>query len=204
MYREQRDLLEEQFDADAGNPDCDAATDGVRTTTVDSFQGQEAPIVIIDLVSSDPERPAEVGFIAHPKRLNVATTRAQQYSFIVGNWSLWMKDPRGLAAARRSPRHRLWNQRTASFHSFLKWVEENGQIVHWPQDKLKQSLDQYPAPDNTLKGGGIPFSYEKKRRGSLGGRVSVPEKRPRWTENSQPGRQLDTGPWRRGRVRFRD
>ena len=53
-------------------------------TTVDKFQGQEAPIVIYSMASSSPEEaPRGMSFLYDPNRLNVATSRAQCICILV-------------------------------------------------------------------------------------------------------------------------
>jgi ATP-dependent exoDNAse (exonuclease V) alpha subunit len=50
----------------------------VRVGTVDKFQGQEAPVVIVSLASSSGEEaPRGLGFVFNRNRINVATSRAQ-------------------------------------------------------------------------------------------------------------------------------
>ena len=62
-----------------------------RIGTVDRFQGQEAPISIHSLTSSDAENaPRGIGFVLDPDRLNVAISRAQCLSIVVGSPSLVM------------------------------------------------------------------------------------------------------------------
>ena len=52
--------------------------EGVRVGTVDKFQGQEAPVVIVSLASSSGEEaPRGLGFVFNRNRINVATSRAQ-------------------------------------------------------------------------------------------------------------------------------
>ncbi len=52
--------------------------DGVRVGTVDKFQGQEAPVVIVSLASSSGEEaPRGIAFVFNRNRINVATSRAQ-------------------------------------------------------------------------------------------------------------------------------
>ena len=52
--------------------------EGVRVGTVDKFQGQEAPVVIISLASSSGEdAPRGLSFVFNKNRINVATSRAQ-------------------------------------------------------------------------------------------------------------------------------
>ncbi len=59
---------------------------GVRVGTVDKFQGQEAPIVIYSLTSSNKEEiPAgRTDFLFMPNRTNVAASRAQCLAVVVG------------------------------------------------------------------------------------------------------------------------
>lgn len=59
---------------------------GARVGSVDKFQGQEAPVVIISMCAS----PGEFGqrgmeFVLDKNRLNVAISRAQSMSIIVGD-----------------------------------------------------------------------------------------------------------------------
>ena len=63
--------------------------DRARIGTVDSFQGQEAPISIHSLTASDGENaPRGIGFVLDPDRLNVAISRAQCLSIVVGSPNL--------------------------------------------------------------------------------------------------------------------
>jgi uncharacterized protein len=51
---------------------------GVRVGTVDKFQGQEAPVVVVSLASSSGEEaPRGLSFVFNRNRINVATSRAQ-------------------------------------------------------------------------------------------------------------------------------
>jgi hypothetical protein len=50
---------------------------------VDSFQGQERDLIILDLVRANPDR--EIGFTLQPNRLNVALSRARQKLIILTN-----------------------------------------------------------------------------------------------------------------------
>jgi uncharacterized protein len=55
-----------------------AVPEEVRVGTVDKFQGQEAPVVIVSLASSSGEEaPRGLGFVFNKSRINVATSRAQ-------------------------------------------------------------------------------------------------------------------------------
>ena len=70
-----------------------ALTEGNRTGTVDKFQGQQAPISILSMTSSDDENaPRGIDFLFDPKRLNVAISRAQCLSIVIMNKNLFRSD----------------------------------------------------------------------------------------------------------------
>ncbi|HEY8518718.1 MAG TPA: TM0106 family RecB-like putative nuclease [Gammaproteobacteria bacterium] len=71
------------------------ALPGVRVGTVDKFQGQEAPVVIVSLTTSSPEEaPRGMSFLYSANRLNVATSRAKTLCILVGNPKLFEPDCR--------------------------------------------------------------------------------------------------------------
>lgn len=84
-YSAQAKLLQDVFRANS----LDGAT--LRTGTVHGFQGDERPLMIIDLVDSVGERRAGIFFQANQlndsgaKLMNVALSRAQEGLIIVGN-----------------------------------------------------------------------------------------------------------------------
>ena len=60
-----------------------------RVGTVDKFQGQEAPVVIVSMCSSTTEEsPRGADFLLNPNRLNVAISRAKALAIVVGSPSL--------------------------------------------------------------------------------------------------------------------
>jgi uncharacterized protein len=60
-----------------------------RVGTVDKFQGQQAPVVIVSLTtSSAADAPRGVHFVANRNRLNVAVSRARSLAILVGNPAL--------------------------------------------------------------------------------------------------------------------
>lgn len=63
----------------------------VDVGTVDSFQGQERDVVILDLVRANPGK--EVGFTLDSNRLNVALSRAREKLVIVANLSTFQGHP---------------------------------------------------------------------------------------------------------------
>ncbi len=68
---------------------------GVRIGTVDKFQGQQAPVVIVSLTTSAPEdAPRGMDFLYSANRLNVATSRAKALCVLVGSPRLFEPDCR--------------------------------------------------------------------------------------------------------------
>lgn len=57
--------------------------ESLRLATVDNFQGEEAKIVIISLVRSNPQQ--KVGFLRTKNRINVLLSRAQHGMYLIGN-----------------------------------------------------------------------------------------------------------------------
>jgi uncharacterized protein len=58
----------------------------LKIGTIDKFQGQEAPVVIISMAISDiAESPRGLDFVLDINRLNVAISRAQALAIIVAN-----------------------------------------------------------------------------------------------------------------------
>ena len=68
--------------------------EGARVGTVDKFQGQEAPIVFVSMVTSSSEDlPRGIEFLLSPNRLNVAISRAQWACFILHSPHLAVMEP---------------------------------------------------------------------------------------------------------------
>ena len=68
-----------------------------RVGTIDKFQGQEAPITIISMTSSDSDSlPRNKEFFFSRNRLNVAISRAQVASIILFNPNLLDSSPKNL------------------------------------------------------------------------------------------------------------
>lgn len=58
----------------------------LRLATIDNFQGEEAKVVILSTVRSNPDD--HVGFLKTSNRINVACSRARNGFYIIGNASL--------------------------------------------------------------------------------------------------------------------
>jgi superfamily I DNA and/or RNA helicase len=68
---------------------------GARVGTVDKFQGQQAPVVIVSLTTSTAEdAPRGMDFLYSANRLNVATSRAKGLCILVGAPKLFEPDCR--------------------------------------------------------------------------------------------------------------
>jgi uncharacterized protein len=62
---------------------------GARVGSVDKFQGQEAPVVIVSMCASTlDDAPRGAGFLLSRNRLNVAISRAQALAVVVGSGRL--------------------------------------------------------------------------------------------------------------------
>lgn len=84
-YNAQVDLITEKLES-AGLKDEDG---GVRVGTVDKFQGQEAPVVIVSMAASSAGESARgAEFLLSPNRLNVAISRGQWCAVLVKSSSL--------------------------------------------------------------------------------------------------------------------
>ncbi len=62
---------------------------GVRVGTIDKFQGQEAPVIIVSMTASSGENITRgIDFLLSRNRMNVALTRSQCLSIVVGSPAL--------------------------------------------------------------------------------------------------------------------
>ena len=74
----------------------EAKINNPRVGTIDKFQGQEAPITIISMTSSDNDLPRNKEFFFSRNRLNVAISRAQVASILLFNPKLLDSSPKNL------------------------------------------------------------------------------------------------------------
>ena len=71
--------------------------DSARIGTVDLFQGQEAPIVIVSMTASiAADSPRGIDFLLSRNRINVAVSRAQALAIVVGSETLLDGSPNKL------------------------------------------------------------------------------------------------------------
>ncbi|CAG0889384.1 unnamed protein product [Cyprideis torosa] len=96
----------------------------VEVASVDAFQGREKDIIIMSSVRSNEHQG--IGFLADPRRLNVALTRAKYGLIVVGNAKILSKSP-------------LWSH-------LLSFYKENHLLVEGPLNNLKESLIVFAKP----------------------------------------------------------
>ena len=63
--------------------DCQIPPDALKINTIDSFQGEESPVVFVSLVRANAY--ARIGFLKNFQRLNVAITRPQKILRVLMN-----------------------------------------------------------------------------------------------------------------------
>jgi len=74
------------------------------THTVDSFQGNEAKLVIVSLVRNNSEPPHRgLGFLAEASRMNVLFSRAEQLLVLVGSWDFFTGQLKNVPADTAQP-----------------------------------------------------------------------------------------------------
>jgi hypothetical protein len=90
--RDQEDLEARGLQEDAAPPADGQAQvkvqkttllDALRIATVDNFQGEEAKVIVVSLVRSNPEQ--KCGFLKTSNRINVLLSRARHGMYIIGN-----------------------------------------------------------------------------------------------------------------------
>jgi regulator of nonsense transcripts 1 len=97
----------------------------IEVASVDAFQGREKDYIILTCVRSNDNQG--IGFLADPRRLNVALTRAKYGLCIVGNAKLLAKNP-------------LW-------YELLIHFQEKNLLMDGPLQKLVPSAIKFPKPN---------------------------------------------------------
>jgi len=89
-----------------------AQGDGERPAayTVDSFQGNEADVVVVSLVRNNTLEPGDdsaIGFLDKAYRLNVLLSRAEQMLVLIGSWEFYSRQVKHVPLEDK--RHKLWH-----------------------------------------------------------------------------------------------
>lgn len=96
FYSNQVRLLEKELlDKEFADRICNLS---LRIGSVDRFQGIECPVIICSFVRNNPK--GEIGFAKDPRRVNVALSRAQELSIIVGCSELFCSTNKNSSATR--------------------------------------------------------------------------------------------------------
>ena len=117
----------------------------IKVGSVETFQGQERRVIILSTVRSEPDLffdhdiKYNLGFIAHPKRFNVAMTRAKALLIVVGC-------PSVLALDREN-----WLPFLMYCHEHGAWAGEE-----WEPTKNSANNNEEGAEDNYYYGGVVP------------------------------------------------
>jgi hypothetical protein len=72
--------------------------------TVDSFQGDQADVVVVSLVRNNKKDPGKgLGFLREEKRMNVLFSRAERLLVLVGCWEFFKYQIQGVPADDTQP-----------------------------------------------------------------------------------------------------
>jgi hypothetical protein len=78
--------------------------------TVDSFQGNEADVVVVSLVRNNTLEPGDdsaLGFLDKAYRLNVLLSRAEQLLVLIGSWEFFWRQVKHIPLEDK--RQELWH-----------------------------------------------------------------------------------------------
>jgi len=121
----------------------EAGENKAKAYSVDSFQGDEADIVVVSLVRNKPMRaqdkptPADIKFIAQPDRLNVMLSRARRLLVIVGSWDFLSACLAEVSSAADSE----GNYNDPEYGPFKRTLEEL-EVMFADKRALKISMEQ--------------------------------------------------------------
>ncbi|MEU2390424.1 AAA domain-containing protein [Streptomyces sp. NPDC007369] len=109
-----------------------APTAGQGVFTVDSFQGNQARVVVVSLVRNNAaESGAGLGFLSNPARMNVLVSRAESLLVLVGSWAFLRHQ---VAEVPRDPESVDPLRYAAAFADTLDAWFASGRAVRIPAD----------------------------------------------------------------------
>ncbi|VDC03812.1 unnamed protein product [Peniophora sp. CBMAI 1063] len=139
----------------------------IKVGSVEEFQGQERKVIFVSTTRSSRELVAydlkhTLGFVANPRRFNVAVTRAQALLIIVGNPNVLSLDP-------------LWRRFLNSVHQNDGW---RGPSIPWdPEDEVDEN-GEYDAQARASGAAEITDLANRMRGVEIGGEEEAAEDKP--------------------------
>jgi len=101
--------------------------------TVDSFQGNQADVVIVSLVRNNLREDNDaLGFLSDAPRLNVLLSRAEKLLILVGSWEFFQERVRNVSLVDRGDRLWFWKKAL----TILEQGVAAGKVVRIPAAKL--------------------------------------------------------------------
>ncbi|KAL7481216.1 hypothetical protein ACHAW6_006890 [Cyclotella cf. meneghiniana] len=149
--------------------------EAIEVNSVDAFQGREKEIILVSCVRSSESQG--IGFLADPRRLNVALTRARLGLVLLGNARVLSKNP-------------LWA-------ALLLHFKEHETLVEGPLNNLQQSFMTFARPRRNIANDSR-YAFTALARGAWDGHW---EDRNRRYGGSAPGLVGGAGGRRGGRNR---
>ncbi|KAK5160202.1 hypothetical protein LTS14_002309 [Recurvomyces mirabilis] len=140
MYGEVVRRIEQQLRAhNIRNVQVAKARSDPEASTVDAFQGRQKKIILLLFVAAFANRGRDpFGFVKDANRLNVATTRSEEFHFMFGDldmWKTWMVANQTLGLSS-----------SAAIQRVVNWVISHGQVVDWM--RVNAALHRrYPGKD---------------------------------------------------------
>ncbi|KAI9764370.1 MAG: hypothetical protein M1840_008508 [Geoglossum simile] len=143
----------------------------VRVATVDSSQGGESEVVIIDTVTPGGDYP--LGFVKDPNRLNVALTRARDGLVVVGNENMGDRQYKTRGTG-------LLNKLVTHHHSGQTWQLKGDSTLSLQQSSLYGPIRQRKR---------VPPPPVMQRRNQKRTRLGTMDEKEEYREERQEGRQ---------------
>ncbi|EIW74374.1 RNA helicase [Coniophora puteana RWD-64-598 SS2] len=127
-----------------------AVADGIKVGSVEEFQGQERKVIILSTVRSSRDLVEydlrhTLGFVANPRRFNVAITRAKALLIVIGDPNVLSLDP-------------LWR-------SFMNYIHlNNGWMGPQPEWDTRIEVDESGGYDAIIREAALVDMNEFSRR----------------------------------------